>query len=417
MALITAVPSGPLFLVLIVIAAGLFLLVRGRRLVPLTGRTAYPRHLVTRIVCGTLGAAILVAIGVGTWLSANRGYAPMTPGGVTISVPTLDPPPLPDAKPGYRTEVASGRLLFHLVVGEIAPDGFHPVHAEEIDLRWPSDEGRYQQRVFFDVGDYSCSLRVQPTRFFVTRDDKNAPARLQPQGHISFSYRHGMGSGSSGTGFHGMEADHLSSLHPIGPTPNPLSVTPGVSSRNSLHAVYFLTRADEADPLKRIPFATFAKSCSLDLAAVIRAARQSASRYTPSRHQDIPARCFALAEQIGLSSLLLFAAAVLLTQLFRRRGLAFAGVLAAVVLYVAALERVALGVHVSKLSDPKASLASRLTACEMAPQTFFHAERAYAALLAVSKDASAPPPLRSASTKSASGLFPDRPLPVGSGPS
>ncbi len=406
---------GPLAVVALV-ALGLFLLIRGRRLGHVVGRTAYPRHIVTRIVCGTLGAAILIAIGIGSWLSANRCYAPVSPDGVKISVPTQDPPPLPAAKPGYRTEVAKARLLYHLVIGETAPDGFHPVHAEEIDIRWPRDKGRHLQRVF-EVGDYSCTIRVQPTRFFARRSDKEAQSCLEPQGSVSFTYRHGMGSGSVGTGFQAMEADHLTSLRHLGPFPNPLSVTPGGPPGNRLHAVYFLTRADEADPLKSIPYAAFADDRPEELAKIIREATRNTSHYRSLGNRDIPARCFALTEQIGLSSLLLFAAAILLAQLFRRRGLAFAGVLAAVVLYVAALERVALGVHVSKLSDSKASLASRLTASEMAPQTFFHAERAYAALLEVAKDASAPRPLRSATVKGARELFPQRALPEGCDPS
>jgi hypothetical protein len=290
------------------------------------------------------------------------------------------------------------------------------VHVEEIDIRWPRDKGRHLQRAF-DVGDYSCTIRLQPTRFFARRSDKEDRARLKPQGSINFTYRNGMGSGSVGRVFHETEADHLTSLRHLGPSPNPLSVTPGGPPGNRLHAVYFLTGADEADPLKSIPYAAFADNRPVELAKIIREATRHTSDHRSFRDHDIPARCFALTEQIGLSGLLLFAAAILLTQLFRRRALAFAGVLAAVVLYVAALERVALGVHVSKLSDPKATLASRLTASEMAPQTFFHAERAYTALLDVAKDASAPRPLRSATAKGARDLFPGRALPDGCDPS
>ena len=61
------------------------------------------------------------------------------------------------------------------------------------------------------------------------------------------------------------------------------------------------------------------------------------SRQLDSARQ-IPLRGFALMSLIGTSSLLLLLAAVLLAQLFAHRSVAFAGVLALIILYVAALQ-------------------------------------------------------------------------------
>jgi len=85
---------------------------------------------------------------------------------------------------------------------------------------------------------------------------------------------------------------------------------------------------------------------------------------------------------------------LLLSQLFVRRGLAYAGVLACIVLYVAVLDRAVLAAHLDRLEDGQAPLPARLTACQQLPYTFFFRETALGRLTAVSEDDSAPEQLR-----------------------
>jgi hypothetical protein len=386
------VSFGPLILLAFVIA--FFALAwRTRRWASAPARGPQPRHLVTRIVCGTLGAAILVAVAVGTWTAARQNYAEPAAGGVVIRVPTQEPPALRAPKPGYREEADDARFLFHLVVGEPAPDGFTPVHVEEFDVRWPRDKDRQFQRSF-ETGPYRCLLRLRVPMVFVAQNTAQEASRLQPHGTVGFSYVTGRGSGSSSSGFYELEAGHLNVLQPLDSGPNPLSITAGGAGPDNLHAVYFMTRVAPDDPLKVVPFAEFAGRRPADLAKIRRESANRTLRHGPAKNASLPACGLALAGHIGVSSLLLLAAAVLLTQLFARRSLAFAGVLAGVVLYVAALDRMALGVHLSRLADPAASLPSRLVACRLAPGTFFHRETALRELLTVSRNASAPEALR-----------------------
>ena len=83
-------------------------------------------------------------------------------------------------------------------------------------------------------------------------------------------------------------------------------------------------------------------------------------------------RGLALMSFIGTSSLLLLLAAGLLTQLFAHRSVAFAGVLALIVLYVAALDRAVLNAHLDRLADTDATIPTRLIACTQAGHTFFY---------------------------------------------
>jgi hypothetical protein len=115
-------------------------------------------------------------------------------------------------------------------------------------------------------------------------------------------------------------------------------------------------------------------------------------------------RGIALAEHIGASALLLGVAWLLLTQLFRRRALALVVVAVVMVAYVAALDRWALGTHLSHLADPSAPLGDRLTACEQATDTFFYGKTAVRGLKAVADDADAPAALRDRARRTAQAI-------------
>ena len=116
---------------------------------------------------------------------------------------------------------------------------------------------------------------------------------------------------------------------------------------------------------------------------------------------DAPVRGFALAVHLGASSLLLFVAAGLLAQLFTRRSLALVAMLAAVVLYAAAVERAALGTHLSHLENAEAPLPTRLAGCARAPDTFFYRRTALRRVQAVADDAEAPEALRTFAAEAA----------------
>ena len=88
------------------------------------------------------------------------------------------------------------------------------------------------------------------------------------------------------------------------------------------------------------------------------------------------------------------AAAVLLAQIFKRRGLAFAGVLTLVILFVAALDYSVLDTHLEHMNDTDASLTTRTTACWQASGSFFYSNTALLEIEAVAENDGAPKVLR-----------------------
>jgi hypothetical protein len=90
----------------------------------------------------------------------------------------------------------------------------------------------------------------------------------------------------------------------------------------------------------------------------------------------------------------LFASVLLLSQLFRRRELAFLGLLVAAVLLGAAADRYTVGVHLARLGDAAAPAEDRALALDSLETTFFHEPSALAAARRVAADAAEPALLR-----------------------
>ena len=391
----------------------------GRRGLLPGGRSPQPRHLVVRIVCGVLGVIILVAIGVGTSQEVRRCYASEEPPKpLTLRVPTLPPPDLPTPPQGGReVEVKEARLLASFLAVEVGAGEPRSVGAWQIDIRLPRDKGRLLT-LGTVVGRSNVSSQVQVSA--LNARPPGAPPR-EPSG-ASFddirAYRAKAAPaptlvavyGStcficSGPGLQmnrgrgGLPLDEVWCVEGPGSytylsAQPPLSIVHGPE-----HQLIFVARAcrvAEGDPLREVPVAEFVRqheaevrqACDDQLLACFH------HRHPRKPEDDNPFRGFALALHIEASSLLLLVAAILLSQLFARRSLAFAGVLAAVVLYVAALDRAALGSHLSRLADPQASVATRMVASWQARDTFFYRATAVRAYEKVAADSEAPAAVR-----------------------
>ncbi len=73
------------------------------------------RHVITRIICGSLGAGILVVLTVGTLVGVSRRYDASAFPPVTAHVPSLPVPKLTTA-PATDNVTKSVRLLVQLVI-------------------------------------------------------------------------------------------------------------------------------------------------------------------------------------------------------------------------------------------------------------------------------------------------------------
>jgi len=173
---------------------------------------------------------------------------------------------------------------------------------------------------------------------------------------------------------------------------SPLSIASGPDLASAVCQFVWGSLVAEGDPLMEVPVTAFLHEHEAEARRTLAEHGWTPTWRLARAHpsERAPAPGLGLAGHIGISCLLLIVAALLLTQLFARRSLAFVGVLAAVVLYVAALDRLALGTHLSHVRDAQAPLAARITACWHATDTFFYRKTALAGVRAVADDPQAP---------------------------
>jgi hypothetical protein len=374
----------------VAVAVIVFLIVRATRgsgaFRDLATRRPRRRRLVTRIVCGSLGGLILLAITIGTFREVGRVYATdEKAAGLTLRAPTkaLE---LPERPAGRRSdELEHARVLFAVVIAEQRGGEWVPVHVAEYELRLPEDRG-VPLAGRMDVHGRTVNYEFRVDKVLATKD-RTALDLLG--GHMRFS----VDRWSSRSG--GMRYEPVAHIHEVGggwrDVKSPLSVARGRTPE--LHAFHVATLVSGDDPLKSVPAAEIIRTRRAEFR---RATRQLDTGYRRRMlsDEDIPLRGLAAAVHFGAASLLLLVAAILFSQLFARKGLAFAGTLAGVVLFAAVLDRAALGSHLSRIEDKEGPLATRLTGCVHAADTFFYRGTAAGRLRSVLKDDATPEPLR-----------------------
>ena len=377
----------PFLIVLIVVAV--VLLTRWGRTRSLRRRPRR-RHIVTRIVCATLGLAVLIAVGVSTYRDVNAVYTTDVES-QTVSVPTLDPPRAPELQKGeFSKDVDEGALLLHFVF--VDPMTSTPVHVEtlEADLSQPETPS-FTRKI--NVAGYAVSLSCNVVEVSWQRgpSESGAPV-LRMQGSTALNWRGGGSTGSrASSGL--MKPGYFTSIGrgDLGPY-NPLSIVRRPHGR--LNVIRLVSRVAEDDPLQEVTLNAFAEAHADEIAALMSGGDQVYTQ-VPSRHPgEVPG--IAMIARFGPVCLLLLAAAILFAQLFVSRPLAFAGMVAVMVLYVAALDRAVLSANLSCLADTEMPVTSRILAARNARRTFFYAETAKEKYAALAADADEPEPLRRA---------------------
>jgi hypothetical protein len=325
------------------------------------GRKPSRRHIVTRIICGVLGAGILVAVGIGTWADVRGAYA-LGEAAETLKLhlPTGPAPELPKLKDGQaEVELKDARFLIHFVFTEHG----RPVHSDEMELRWPQDRGRtlVAQGQFRRV---RYRMDLTPRTLSVAR--WGGSSRLSGQARYQLRLRGPMWNSGQSGGF-SYEARRVLSRYRTRQMPNPLSVCPVPGTEGRL--ICLVHRAREDDPLRELKLKPYCAEVELP-------ARKPQRHFGSGRRDRGVPPLVKLAGHVGISGLFLLAAAVLLAQLFARRGLGFAATLLGCVLFVAVLDRCALAAHASRAADAKLPAATRCLAVKLLGGTFFYRESA-----------------------------------------
>jgi hypothetical protein len=378
-------------LVLLLFVFLLAKLIRGRSWT-FVGRRPRRRRLVTRIVCGSLAALILVAVAAATYVGFGRIYAAGESASVKVHAPTGPAPEFSSIPTAPRwVPIKKARLLAHLVVVHRSHEGFTVVQAEESQVRWPEDREREIPLLLTVPG---TGVRGNLT-FKELYKEQAGGLIAKGRSYVWYSTPRSTGSWSGKFDVRGV--DQLGRMPGASVSKTPLSVIPARAAEE--HLLLFVTPVAEDDPLAEVPLSEFAGPRM----ETIR--RQITRRKTPGLHLRVSRSAvrfggFALAAHIGgWSGVLLLVAAVLLTQLFTNRSLAFPGMLAAAILYVAVLDRAVLSGHLSRLEEPEESLATRLTACAHMRYTFLYRRTARERLQATADDGSQPEELREFATE------------------
>ncbi|MCX7806602.1 MAG: hypothetical protein N3A38_15670 [Planctomycetota bacterium] len=371
----------------LVLIAALVVVVRllRREAIPSRSRAPRPRHIAARIVCGILGIGVLVALGVGTLMEARDGLYSVLESAdhIKVRVPAQQPPEPPEGlDSGEAAPLNRARVLMHAVFIK----GEYPIHAEEIDIRLPEDAGRiFSKEGRLGSAHYEFTLAPRGVRAWKSEDGS---VRLDGEVQVSSEFRSALYSSSRVVRVLSFGRPYvLSEFKPA--DPHPLSVTRSPLTGTVVVLYARLVRRD--DPLKEVPLGQYTREVggfeSLGW-------RKSEERFAGgAAHPDAPP-ILAFAESAGFSFLFLLAAAVLLAQMFARRGLAFAGTLALCLLYAAALDRMALCIHMDRLADGNRPATVRALAAESLPCTFFYRKTAWNAAKGTAENQSAPEPLR-----------------------
>lgn len=331
-------------------------------------RAPRPWHPAVRIVCGVLGIGLLIALGVGTWREVRGVYGEslQTPQ-PALHLPAKPSPALPTptqalAPGGARiSPLSEARVLFHMVLLQRA----YPIHAEELDVRFPEDAGKKLERSFEHGGvHYRVTLTLKG--LVAPRGFNDSPAHLFADGDINLEAHVGGSSWGSGPGgLIDLSSKYELERGVVNPWKQPWSlVHPAVSAPV---LVLQACRVDRDDPLKPATLVEVAGS------------NESADPNVPSGSRltdpDMPP-AYRLMEALGVSSIILIFAAALLAQVFVRRGLAFAGLLALCMGYAAVLDRLAMGFHSGKLADKQQPMEDRVMAAEALRGTYFYKDTA-----------------------------------------
>ena len=359
-----------------------------RRARTATGHRGARRHWVLRVVPAALGALILLAMAVTTWRQARSALPDgETAEGTTVRVPTVSEPgpSLPEGQ--SQADLDQARALLYFILLEVDADGWRAVHAEETELRWPEARGRCVEQSFEAAG-YSFRFRLTDPRPVARRVSESAVLALQ--GHLEL--RHAGHQSTGHTSASGLWSDPIRVLGTIHQraAADPLSLVRPPD--RSLVPLCLFTPVAEDDPLKEAPLSELIRTHSMDLSVAL-------SNYTPFARRPFRSGtstpgALALVERHGVSALLLLLAAVLATQFFTRRTLAFPAVLAGVLLYAAALDRAVLAARTSRLGDPDLDPVARSAAAEQVLESFFYRATAASRLQTLVEDAGTPSYLR-----------------------
>lgn len=354
-----------LVLIIFIISMVVAVVLARRRGQNATGTVRRPqkRSLIVRILCGAAATLMLIAVATGTYNDYQESYLADPMADKTIRMPALPAPVL--------TEVPSGdtRILVHLLVAKTqSDDSMQLVHAEEYLINYPADIGKPFERNFkilgaqtqhkLTIGDMGVNQWGKGNQIWISSSQKLTTYA----GMTRMSSSHGRTLGAG--------LQHISEIDTLrGGVPTSLFSAYHVQNKK-LH--FFI----DAHVLAKDDALLAVKAQETFAALLAQTSKQDSDSWylTGSPHvRELPALGLNMLLFFGLSMFTLLLAAVLFSQLWTRRTLAFPGMLVAMILFVALLDRVQLSGHLARHRDTARTADERVLAARQAEQdTFFY---------------------------------------------
>ncbi len=330
-----------------------------------------PWHPVVRIACGVLAAAIMVAITIATWPATS----PMIP---ADSNPLLLLPPAvevvaesPADTPAPGSDEKPGRLIYTVLAVAREGDVITPLDGKSVVINLPED--RHRQLVIEGTipgGSFKSEIVVAG----IERVGRN---RTWVSGHHEINYETSFG----GSGWHGsslsgdgeVQVDRVTSRDEAAEH-RPLSVVP-----DRVGAITILSQLVEC-PAEHPGEASGSEWLRANTKEIREAIKEGEFRAT-WRPQPQP-NGIEMIQYVGPASALLLLAAILASQVFRQRGLAFVAAMTFAVLFALVMDRVMVERHAAWLTSHPEDAAGRARVVARMEASYFHAGRVKAMLTA-----------------------------------
>ena len=344
-------------------------------------------HWIVRLLGVVLFAAALAAVGLGTWRGTHDEFKLPS---VSVAVPTHPPRPVKRLADSTTVDLGPTKLIGTVLVACKERGRFVPLCGESITVDWLPESSADLTFNGEHAGiNYSVTMALREFRTFGQNGD------IQTGGGQSYVMK-GATWSSSGSG----SIAPLDTLQTQGFGPGsdtlqyaPLSLIPRAVG-SALYLLIHLTRADADDPLEKVTAAQWLAS----LAGKPRQDEAPRINSYPGVRLDpkAPPGLRMLAFLGPAAVLLLFGALAGSVCACRgRRGFAFAGLLAVMVLVAGALDAMVLRRRVGLATDAGQPESVRAMALGgLLRGTFFHRGAALARLGEIAADPSLPESLR-----------------------
>jgi hypothetical protein len=327
-----------------------------------------PWHPVVRVACGLLAIVLLGAVAAASW----KATAPH----VTDDTLFLLAPPT-----GGESAEATGesrapsqkpsRVIYTVLAASVSHGELIPIDGKSVvfDLRERRrGTGRQTIKGRLPGGTFTSEVAIDS----LEERDRN---RLAVRGHEDIEYSTGSGTGWHGGGLPDVGQIQIDRVSQWGSSRerDPLSILPDQVSDTIVILSHIA--AIVADEPRTLSAKDWLDEQQPNL-------RTTGDEFRPSYRPQPQANGIAMLAYTGPASALLLLAAILASQCFRHRGMAFAGSLVVAVLFAIAMDRIMVERHASWLVDHPTESVQREAVVARMQHSFFHAGRVEAILAA-----------------------------------